>query len=186
MDAYGRLTPYVAAMVGAGELPAMRVALLAPGPRDERYAANPAYPSKLGGTAVSRLLRQYPSDRRPVLIGQSLGALAALHAAWNQPDTFGGLFLQSGSFFTQDLDPQESGYSRFGEVTGFVAARARAERGAAELPPVAMTCGTAEENLGQQPRDARDAAAARRRTSRGARPGRATPGRAGATCSTRT
>ena len=64
MDGYGRLTTYVAALVGAGELPAMRVALLAPGPRDERYAANPAYPSKLGGTAVSRLLRQYPSDHR--------------------------------------------------------------------------------------------------------------------------
>ena len=43
-----------------------------------------------------------------MLTGQSLGALAALHAAWNQPDTFGGLFLQSGSFFTHDLDPQES------------------------------------------------------------------------------
>jgi len=146
MDSYGGLTTYVAALVGAGELPAMRVALLAPGPRDERYAANPAYPSKLGGTAVSRLLRQYPSDRKPVLIGQSLGALAALHAAWNQPDTFGGLCLQSGSFFTQDLDPQESGYSRFGEVTGFVA-RVHAAEQAPELPPIAMTCGTAEENL---------------------------------------
>ena len=88
MDRYGELTRYVAALVGAGELPAMRVALLAPGPRDERYAANPAYPSKLGGTAVTRLMRQYPSDHRPVLIGQSLGALAALHAAWNQPGAF--------------------------------------------------------------------------------------------------
>ena len=146
MDGYGRLTAYVAALVGAGELPAMRVALLAPGPRDERYAANPAYPSKLGSTAISRLLRQYPSDHRPVLSGQSLGALAALHAAWNQPDTFGGLFLQSGSFFTQDLDPQESGYSKFADVTGFVADVHAAARAPA-LPPIAMTCGTAEENL---------------------------------------
>jgi enterochelin esterase-like enzyme len=146
MDGFGELTLYVAALIGVGELPTMRVALLAPGARDERYAANPAYPSKLGRTAVARLLRQYPSDHRPVLMGQSLGALAALHAAWHEPDTFGGLFLQSGSFFTQDLDPQESGYARFADVAGFVGDVHAADR-APGLPPVTMTCGTAEENL---------------------------------------
>ncbi len=146
MDGFGEITLYVATMIGTGALPAMRVALLAPGARDERYGANPAYPSKLGGTAVARLLRQYPSDHKPVLMGQSLGALAALHAAWNQPDTFGGLFLQSGSYFTRDLDPQESGYERFAEVTSFVADVHAADRAPA-LPPVTMTCGTAEENL---------------------------------------
>lgn len=146
MDGFGEVTLYVAALIGTGELPAMRVALLAPGARDERYAANPAYPAKLGDTALKRLLRQYPSDHRPVLMGQSLGALAALHAAWHQPEAFAGLFLQSGSFFTQDLDPQESGYPRFMDVTGFVADVHSADRAPA-LPPVAMTCGTAEENL---------------------------------------
>lgn len=145
MDGFGELTLYVATLIGTGELPAMRVALLAPGARDERYGANPAYPSKLGDIALRRLLRQYPSDHLPVLMGQSLGALAALHAAWNQPGVFGGLFLQSGSFFTQELDPQESGYSKFVDVTGFVADVHRAHQ--ADLPPVAMTCGTAEENL---------------------------------------
>jgi enterochelin esterase family protein len=146
MDGFGEVTLYVAALMGIGALPAMRVALLAPGSRDERYGANPAYPSKLSGTAVSRLLRQYPSDHKPVLMGQSLGALAALHAGWHQPEAFGGLFLQSGSFFTRDLDPQESGYSRFGEVTSFVADVHAADRAPA-LPPVTITCGTAEENL---------------------------------------
>lgn len=146
MDRYGELTSYVAALVGAGELPPMRVALLAPGPRDERYAANPAYPSQLGSTALTKLMRQYPSDHLPVLSGQSLGALAALHAAWAQPGAFGGLFLQSGSFFTHDLDPQESGYSRFADVTGFVG-DVHAAAAAPPLPPITMTCGTAEENL---------------------------------------
>jgi enterochelin esterase family protein len=145
MDRYGQLTSYVAALVGAGELPPMRVALLAPGPRDERYAANPSYPSQLGRTALTKLLRQYPSDHLPVLTGQSLGALAALHATWSQPAVFGGLLLQSGSFFTEELDSQESGYSRFGDVTGFVAG-VHAAGSAPPLPPVAMTCGTAEEN----------------------------------------
>ena len=146
MDGFGEVTLFVAALIGTGELPAMRVALLAPGPRDERYGANAAYPSKLGGTAVARLLRQYPSDHRPVLMGQSLGALAALHAAWHQPGVFGGLFLQSGSFFTQELDPQETGYARFADVTGFVADVHAADR-SPSLPPTTMTCGTAEENL---------------------------------------
>ena len=146
MDGFGEVTRYVAALIGTGTLPAMRVALLAPGQRDERYAANPAYPSKLGGIAVNRLLRRYPSDHPPVLMGQSLGALAALHAAWNQPAVFGGLFLQSGSFFTPELDSQESGYSRFADVAGFVADVHTADQ-APTLPPVAMTCGTAEENL---------------------------------------
>lgn len=146
MDGFGEVTRYVAALIGTGALPAMRVALLAPGDRDERYAANPSYPSQLGGTALGRLLRQYPSDHRPVLMGQSLGALAALHAAWHQPESFAGLFLQSGSFFTRELDPQEAGYARFGDVAGFVA-DVHAAALAPSLPPVAMTCGTAEENL---------------------------------------
>ena len=126
----------------------MRVALLAPGPRDETYGANPAYPAMLARKAVPRLLRRFPSDHRPVLAGQSLGALAALHAAWSEPAAFAGLLLQSGSFFTPVLDGQESGFSRFGEVTDFVATVHAAGRAPAGFPAVAMTCGTAEENLG--------------------------------------
>lgn len=147
IDAFGELTRYVAALVGAGDLPPMRVALLAPGARDDRYAAEPAYPALLARTAVPRLLRRFPSDHPPVLSGQSLGALAALHVAWSEPGLFGGLLLQSGSFFTPDLDAQESGFSRFAEVTGFVATVHAAGRAPAGLPPIAMTCGTAEENL---------------------------------------
>jgi enterochelin esterase family protein len=83
-----------------------------------------------------------------VLTGQSLGAVAALHAAWSEPRAFAGLLLQSGSFFTPVLDPQESGFSRFGEVTDFVASVHAAGRAPAGFPAVAMTCGSAEENLG--------------------------------------
>jgi enterochelin esterase family protein len=88
-----------------------------------------------------------PIAGRPVLMGQSLGALAALHAAWTSPLTFAGLFLQSGSFFTAALDPQESGFERWGQVTGFVASVHAASQAAPDAPPVTFTCGTAEENL---------------------------------------
>jgi len=87
------------------------------------------------------------TDERPVLLGQSLGGLAALHAAWTSPTTFGGLFLQSGSFFTAALDPQESGFEHWREVTGFVASVLAASQAAPDAPPTTLTCGTAEENL---------------------------------------
>jgi enterochelin esterase-like enzyme len=88
---------------------------------------------------------QAPGDAKPVLIGQSLGALAALHAEWTHPGTFGGLLLQSGSFFTRELDEHESGFSQWAPVTEFVAEVHRARRAPTTLP-VGICFGTAEEN----------------------------------------
>jgi enterochelin esterase family protein len=142
MDAYGRVVQYAATR------PPMRVALLSPGPaRDERYAANPAYAAALVGEVIPAITEAFETRERPVLLGQSLGGLAALHAAWLYPATFAGLMLQSGSFFTPVLDPQESGYPFFDQVVGFVASLHESTG----LPPgfadVVMTCGVAEENL---------------------------------------
>jgi enterochelin esterase-like enzyme len=147
MDAYGGLTAYVGAMVGAARLPRMRVALIAAGARNKRYAANPAYARALCHRLVPALRDTVQITGRPVLIGQSLGALAALHAAWTSPGTFAGLFLQSGSFFTRELDPQESGFEFWPQVTGFVAMVGAATAAAPGAPPTTVTCGTAEENL---------------------------------------
>jgi len=142
MDAYGGVVRY------AATLPPMRVALLSPGAdRDARYAANPAYAATLVDDVVPAVTDAVVTSHRPVLLGQSLGALAALHAAWTAPGVFSGLMLQSGSFFTPDLDPQESAYAHFGQVTGFVATVLAARQAAPRPPEVAMTCGTAEENL---------------------------------------
>jgi enterochelin esterase family protein len=146
MDAYGGLTSYVGALVAADLLPRMRVALLSPGPRNKRYAANPAYSRALTTRVVPAINEAAPTRGRPVLMGQSLGALAALHAAWTSPATFAGLFLQSGSYFTQELDPQESGFEYWGEVTGFVASVRAASHAAPGAPRTTLTCGTAEEN----------------------------------------
>jgi len=146
MDAYGRLTAYVGALVAAGRLPRMRVALVAAGPRNTRYAANPAYARVLATRLVPALRDAVGVEGRPVLMGQSLGALAALHAAWTDPGTFAGLFLQSGSFFTADLDPQESGFEFWSEVTGFVASVRAAAQASPDAPVATLTCGTAEEN----------------------------------------
>jgi enterochelin esterase family protein len=56
------------------------------------------------------------------------------------------LFLQSGSFFQHDLDPQESDFSRFAAVTRFVDRVAHAGTDRAPVP-VTITCGAVEENL---------------------------------------
>ncbi|MCB0893679.1 MAG: esterase, partial [Propionibacteriaceae bacterium] len=70
---------------------------------------------------------------------------AALHAARRHPGTFAGLFLQSGSFFTPEFDPQERGYSRWAEVTGFTSTLYTSP--APERIPTMFVCGTQEENL---------------------------------------
>jgi len=146
MDAYGGLTAYVGAMIGAGRLPRMRVALVGPGNRNKRYAANPAYARALTTRLVPALMEAVPTHGRPVLMGQSLGALAALHAAWTSPTTFAGLFLQSGSYFTPELDAQESGFHFWPQVTGFVATLHAATQAAPEAPPTTLVCGSGEEN----------------------------------------
>lgn len=147
MDAYGELTSYVGTLIAAGRLPRMRVALVSPGPRrNQRYAANPAYARALTTRVVPAIADAVATDGRPVLMGQSLGALGALHVAWTSPATFGGLFLQSGSFFTPEIDPQESGFEYWHEVTGFVASVHAASEAAPGSPPTTLTCGTAEEN----------------------------------------
>ncbi|GAA2384540.1 enterochelin esterase [Dactylosporangium salmoneum] len=112
------------------------VVLLSPGKRAEWYSANPAYAAALVGAVLPGL------PPGPVVgLGASLGGLALLHAEVSYPGRFAGLFLQSGSFFTAELDPQESGFPWFSRIAGFVAG----------VGPVAarvvLTCGRDEENL---------------------------------------
>jgi enterochelin esterase-like enzyme len=146
-DALAGFTHYVAAAVAGGLLPPVRVALLGPGERNAWYAGNPAYAT----TLVDAVLPALPAAPARIGVGASLGALALLHTQLPtqrmRRAPFDALFLQSGSFFTTKLDPQESGFSGFGAVTGFVAALHNADEPAGGAIPVAMTCGLAEENL---------------------------------------
>lgn len=145
MDTLGGLTQYVGALIGAGDLPRMRVALLVPGERNVRYSANPKYAQALVRHVLPAVIADHPTDQQPVLIGQSLGGLAALHAEWSHPGTFGGIASQSGSFFIPEVDRELSPFERFDEVADFV------HRVHSEAPPsrpwVSLTCGTVEENV---------------------------------------
>ena len=145
-DTLSGLTTYAAAMIAAGRLPRHRLALLGPGERDEWYSASVSYARALALAVLPALRREVAVSGPVVGMGASLGGLAALHAQRRHPGLFGGLFLQSGSFFNRRLDPQESGFARFGRITRFVADTRRRTL-AAEPVPATLTCGSLEENL---------------------------------------
>jgi enterochelin esterase family protein len=146
-DRLADLTGFAAAMIAEERLPRCRVALLAPGARDDNYSANPWYAATLH-QRILPALRDAVAVTGPVAgMGASLGGLAMLHAQRALPGLFGGLFLQSASFLTIELDPQESGrFSKFAQVSTYVA-KVQAEGAPFESVPTVLTCGLAEENL---------------------------------------
>ena len=152
-ERYSALLRFVSAMVAAGRLPPVRVALLPPVDRNDNYSACPRYARALAREFVPVLdwLAPQPPPRYDgrswrVGIGASLGALAALHAHRRYPGLFGGMFLQSGSFFQRHVDSSESAFPRFDRIARFVATVTEAATARRPIP-VGMTCGTVEENL---------------------------------------
>jgi enterochelin esterase-like enzyme len=140
------LTRYAGAQIAAGTLPPHRVALLAPGQRNEWYSASALYSRALYVDVIPHLRQSVAVAGRPVGMGASLGALAMLVAQRRAPGTFGGLFLQSGSFFVPRFDSQESAFPRYARIVRVVRRILRAAEHPEPLP-VALTCGTAEENV---------------------------------------
>jgi len=129
----------------------VRVALLDPpdGLRDEWYSADPDYSAHLAEVVLPALTGRVLTG--PVVgLGASLGALAMLTLQRRHPGSISGLALQSGSFFTPALDPQESGYGRFDRVCAAVRQIAGGPDRSIDAPPRAVptliTCGAIEEN----------------------------------------
>lgn len=152
-DRYSALLRFLSTMIGKDRLPPLRVVLIPPVDRNQHYAASPAYARALARELVPVLdwLAPQPAPRRDgrswrIGMGASLGALAMLHTHRRYPDLFGGLFLQSGSFFQRRTDGHESGFFRFDRIVGFVDGVCAATTFPRTVP-VGMTCGTVEENL---------------------------------------
>lgn len=147
---YSGLLHLLDVFTSKGELPPMRAALIPPlGDRNEGYSASAVYSRALAHELVPQLAEAAPTPpgrRARVGMGASLGALAMLHAHRTSPAIFGGLFLQSGSFFRLRFDKQESGFARFGRITRFVG-RVYSAADWSHPIRVTMTCGTVEENL---------------------------------------
>jgi enterochelin esterase-like enzyme len=140
------LTAIVAGLADRGRIAPHRVALLAPGPRDDWYSASAFYARALAGEVLPAIGRAVAVDGAPVGIGASLGGLAMLHAQRRHPAALGGLFLQSGSFFVPRFDHMEKGFPRFGRIVRFVRGVLREEPFAHPVPTT-LTCGRDEDNL---------------------------------------
>jgi enterochelin esterase family protein len=155
-DSLARLTQYLGAGITGGWLPRLRAALLSPGQpgsrqhshghRNDWYSASAGYARALMTQVIPAVTGSVASTVR-IGIGTSLGALAMLHAHCRYPGVFGGLFLQSGSFFVPRLDSQERRFPYYRRITAFTAAM-RAHRVPGAPVPVMMTCGSIEENIG--------------------------------------
>ena len=126
-------------------MPPFRMALMHPVQRDElvRRQPRPTWP---------RARRPGPAGR-PGAHGGPLGharcepGRAHLSAAGRRGRRrFGGVMAQSGSFFTSDLDPQESSYPFFDRVTAAVREVEQPDHTDRPLQ-IAMTCGRLEENF---------------------------------------
>jgi enterochelin esterase family protein len=104
------------------EIAPMIVALVDSHDRLTKYAADSEHVRFLTEQLVPALEERYPliprADARG-LMGASFGAVAALHAAWSRPGTFGRLLLQSGSFAFSDIGHHQRG-PRFDPVARFV------------------------------------------------------------------
>lgn len=130
-------------LVDARDVPPHRVALVAPDDRLETYSASTPYARALVA-AVDDVAGRRP---RRAGLGASLGALALLHAHRLEPRAFGGLFLQSGSYFRRRTDPQEVRFPRFSRIDRFVGTVLNARDGARPVPTT-ITCALDEENYG--------------------------------------
>ena len=140
LDQLSSLTHYAGAMIAANELPPFKVAMLGPGHRDEWYSGSAHYARALATDVLPTL----EAAIVPVGMGASLGALAMLHAHRVRPGTFGGLFLQSGSFFVPRHDAHESRFPRYRRIVRVVR---ELQRDAGPPVPTTLTCGVYEENL---------------------------------------
>jgi enterochelin esterase-like enzyme len=146
-DALARLTHYCAVAIAREALPPFRVALLGPGDRDQWYSASAAYSRVLANDVIPALRDAFGIVGAPAGMGASLGGLAMLHAQRRFPRALGALFLQSSSFFMPRHDSHERGFPRYARIVRFV--RDTRRDGQYAFPvPVTLTCGIAEENMG--------------------------------------
>jgi enterochelin esterase family protein len=146
-DALARLTHFCAVAIAREALPPFRVALLGPADRDQWYSASAAYSRVLANDVIPALRDAFGIIGAPAGMGASLGGLAMLHAQRRFPRALGALFLQSSSFFMPRHDSHERGFPRYARIVRFV--RDTRRDGHYAFPvPVTLTCGIAEENMG--------------------------------------
>ena len=146
---YAQTANTIANLVHHRSIARCRAVFISPARRNSEYSANLQTAGMLTREIPSRLAMTLPMPDDPrwrIGLGQSLGALALLHAQWAYPGFFGGLILQSGSFFQPQTDAIESRFAYFQQITEFVSS-VHGERSISTPIAIRLTCGTGEENL---------------------------------------
>jgi enterochelin esterase family protein len=88
------------------EIPPLIAALTQTPNRLDEYAGHDGHARFVAVEIPELLQHSFPLHPDPAsrgIMGASFGAVAALHAAWRHPGTFGRLVLQSGSFAFADI-----------------------------------------------------------------------------------
>ena len=121
---YAEYSPLVRLLdhpVAFGEVPECRAALLPPPvDRNETYSASARYAHALAAEVVPARARAGADGPAAGADGREPRRAGGAARALPQARAFGGLFLQSCSFFRRRLDKHESGFGRFGRITRFV------------------------------------------------------------------
>ncbi len=147
-DLRAQLIHYCAGLIEAGTVAPFRVALTWATRRNAWYSGSERYLSDV----VQRLLptvRERYAVRSPVVVmGASLGGLTSLLLGLRGSTGIGGVFAQSGSFFSAETDADESAWRFFGRVNRLVGQIAAGPSRHPSHPSldVVMTCGLLEGN----------------------------------------
>lgn len=104
------------------EIAPLVVALSKPKHREREYAGDARHVRHLREELLPEMSARYALIDDPAaraLLGASFGAVAALHAAWRDPDLWGSLLLLSGSFAFSDIGAHPRG-AVFDPVVRFI------------------------------------------------------------------
>lgn len=94
------------------EIPPVIAAMIQSPDRLKEYAGDDRHARFLAQDLVDFMSQHYPLIDTPearCIMGASFGGVAALHAAWQNPNRFGSLLLQSGSFAFSDIGRHQRG-----------------------------------------------------------------------------
>lgn len=140
---HAALIPTLDNLIAKGDLPPLIAALTQSPDRDTEYVDDPRHADFVVDNLLPAFEARYnisPRPRHRVVMGASLGAVAALSVAARAPRVFGGSVLKSGSFI---FDPKllETRSDLFGQVNAFIESLTLTER---HLRRAFVTCGRYE------------------------------------------
>ena len=141
---YAALRTVLDNLIHRAEIAPLVVALTQSPQRLREYAADPRHARFVVDELVPRLERRYPllpGAANRGLMGASFGAVAALATAASEPERFGRLLLQSGSFAFTDIGASPRG-PVFAPIVEFVNAFREQPNAVAER--VYLSCGVYE------------------------------------------